>query len=215
MSEQQARVRAATFSGAGQTRQLGTSEMGGVHTDRLLPEFTEMCRTGRVQGAVNTVATGVVPLQVVPTTTAAFVIQNVDSGSGAKNIIPLMCGAYLASGTAGIGVTLFAGVSAGPLATALAADTAGVTRMQGIGAGQSQISWVGLSKSVVANWIPLASANVSAAAVPGTGVQADCRGMFIVRPTWAFMLHTLADAGSTSKFSFWVTWLEVPVSISI
>lgn len=208
------RTRQAFYSGVGNTRQVGLSEMGGIQADQLLPNCTELARIGKVYGIVHTVATAVPPLQVVPTTTAAFVVNNTDVASG-RNMVMLQCGAFLGSGTAGIGTTVMVGVTGAPLATQLTADGTGFTKLFGTGFNQGSVAFGDVSKGVIAGWVPIASVDNQAGAVPGTGISADLRGMFIVRPTYAFMMHAVAGAGTTAKFCFYAIWLELPITVSI
>lgn len=208
--------RAPAQGTTGALRTLGMSELGGAQIDTLLPQYAEICRTGRVYGAVQAVAGAVANSTTIPTTTARFVINNISTSTAPKNVVPLLCGAFLGSGTAGIGCTLMAGTTGGALATQLTADGSNITRFQGVGSGQNtSCCWCDVSKTVVANWVPLASRDTSAAAVVGTGIEADCRGMFIVPSTYAFMLHVVAATGTSPLYCFWCIWAELPITVSI
>lgn len=197
------------YQAAGTPKEISLSELGGVMNSPLDPALYAMARAGKIFFATHTVATAVAPLQVVPTTTAAFVVNNVDTSTSGKLVVPIMAGVFLGSGTAGIGTTLFAQVGSTALATQLAADTSGVTRGNTRGGLDASIAFVGLSKTVAGSWLPIASVDNAAAAVPGTGIQVPLHGMFVVRPTFAFGLHAVAGAGTSAAFVFSAAWLEI------
>src|SRR4051812_11674093 len=111
MSLLEIRTRPPSFQAVNTSRTLEASEMGGLHVDRILPEFTELARTGKLYGAAQTVDSAIAPLQLVPTTTAAFVVYNsaqavsqllggVERKIPPTVLIPIACGAILGSGTA-------------------------------------------------------------------------------------------------------------------
>jgi hypothetical protein len=200
-----------SYQAVGTPREVLLSELGGLFTAQLDPQLYTLARMGRIFHAVHTVATAVVPLQVVPSTTAALVVNNVDTSTPNRLVVPLFAGCWLASGTAGIGVSLFGLSTSTALATQLSANTSGVTVGCSRGGSDAPNSYVGLSKTVAGNWSFLGSVDVSAAAVPGTGTpMVPLHGLFVVRPTYAFGLHAVAGAGTTAAFSFAVIWAEIP-----
>jgi hypothetical protein len=205
-------VRGVDFQAEGTPRVVGCDELGGLLSSQLSPSLFNLARCGKIFAAKHTVATAVAPLQVVPTTTAAAVLYNpAESG---KMLVMLKCGVYLGSGTSGIGLAVFGGVTGGALATALTADGSGVTRSQGLGAGQSSVAFMDFSKTVVAGWTYIGGLDSNpAAAVPGTGRDFDLNGAFIVRPTYAFHAHTVAGAGTSAAYCFSFLWAEVNCTV--
>ena len=210
-------TRSQGFNAIGSQRAIGLDELGGLLNSPMSPALYNLARRGLVYGIKHTVATAVAPLQVVPTTTAAFVLNNTDSGASAKNLIMLQCGIYLGSGTNGIGAAVFAGVTGGPLATQLTTDGTGFTKSQGLGAGQAaSLAYGDVSKTVVAGWQHIGGFDANpAAAVPGASRVFDLNGAFIVRPTYAFMMHTVAGAGTSAAYCYSALWAEVRCTTDI
>jgi hypothetical protein len=199
----------ASYQAVGTPRVLSMDELGGLKVSGLLPAYYDLARQGKIFACTHTVATAEAPLQVVPTTTAALVVNNVDTSTSAKVCVVLQAGIFLGSGTSGIGATLYGQVGSTPLATQLSADTSGVTRTNGRGGADSSVAYVGISKTVAGGWTQLGSYDCAAAAVVGQGLVVPLHGMFVVRPTYAFGLHAVAPAGTTAKFVFSVIWAEV------
>src|SRR5262245_50228396 len=96
-----------TFQATGTPRNVTASELGGLMCSDLDPALYAYAKAGKVFFAVHTVATAVAPLQVVPTTTAAFVVNNVATPTSNTVLVVIQAGYFLGSGTAGIGTTLF------------------------------------------------------------------------------------------------------------
>jgi hypothetical protein len=199
----------ASYQASGTQRAVSLDELGGLKVSGLLPAYYDLARQGKIFACTHTVATAEAPLQVVPTTTAALVVNNVDSSTGGKVLVLLQAGLYLGSGTSGIGATLYGQVGSTALATQLSADTSGVTRTNGRGGADSSVAYVGISKTVAGGWTQLGSYDCAAAAVVGQGFAVPLHGMFVVRPTYAFGLHATAPAGTTAKFVFSAIWAEV------
>jgi hypothetical protein len=196
----------------GDPRPWGCDELGGLYFSKLCPDYFALSRAGKVFTATHTIATAVAPLQVVPTTTAAFVVNNVHApaaGVPGKLVVPLFASVFLASGTAALGLSLWGQVGSTPLATQLTANDAGVTVGNAMDSGRTRISWVGLSKTVAGAWTCLGGMDCAAATTPGVGLTIPLRGMFVVQPTYAFGLHVLAGAGTSAAFTFSVAWAEV------
>jgi len=150
----------------------------------------------------------------VPTTTAAFVVNNVASDNPATALVPILAGAYLASGTAGGGLTLFGQVTQKPLGTQLTADGTGVARGRPPQQSTAGLAFCDLSKTVTGAWCPLGSCERTANATPGAGLVVWPHGMFTVPPGYAFSLHVLAGAGTSAAYCFAVAWIEVPLTFA-
>lgn len=215
MAEQlEAVVRGVDFQAEGTPRPIGSDELGGALVSALSPNLFNLARSGKIFGGIHTVATAVAPLQVVPTTTAAWVVYNpVESG---RLLVMLQCGIYLGSGTNGIGAAVFGGVTGGVLATPITANVSGVTRSIGLGTGQTSVAFCDTSETVVANWQHLGGLDANpAAAVPGAGRIFDLNGAYIVRPGFAFMMHTVAGAGTSALYCYSSLWAEVNATLDI
>lgn len=198
--------------GPGVSRPVLTDEFGGVYRSKLAPRYMAYARMGWVRFATHTVATAVAPLQVVPTTTAAFVLNNV-SVTGNMAVM-LEAGCMFASGTAPAGFSLWGQVTSAPLATQLTQDAVGITRGNGRGgAGQVGDTFADFSKTVAGGWALLGAMDTGVPATPGVGLTRPLDGGWIVKPTYAFGLHVVAGAGSSAAFTFYAKWIELPITL--
>lgn len=188
---------------------LQQTPLGSLKFASMEPRYLEMAREGKIFTVTLTVAQAVAPLQVVPTTTAAFVLNHYDTTT-TKCLFPIRIAAFLASGTSDIGATLFAQVGSTPLATQLTANGTGVVMSNTRGGVPASSAYGDTSKTVAGGWCAIGSFANAAAATPGCGVVVDVEGMFCVRPTYALGLHVVSGAGTTAKYTFSVTWAELP-----
>lgn len=193
--------------------QLRMSELKSLFVDQMAPDYYEMCRNAKIFGVTTTVAVAVVPLQVVPTTTAAFVLNNVSTTN--TLVVPLAISVLFASGTAAVGSSIYAQVGSTPLATQLTADGTGVVKscLRG-GVATGSVCWGDSSKTVAGGWQLIGGINTTAATTPGYSVSIPVNGMYVVRPTYALGLHVLSGAGTTAAFSYSVIWAELPGTAS-
>lgn len=196
------------IQGSGSNLALRQTHQGSLVTSHYEPDYYELARNGQIFTVTTTVAVAVAPLQVVPTTTAAFVLNNVDTSTSAKVLVPLTVSCYLGSGTADTGMSLFAQCTSTALATQLTANGTGVVMSNTRGSGTS-IAYADSSKTVAGGWVCLGSIANAASTTPGVGITVDCKGLFIIKPTFALGLHVLSGAGTSAKFSYSVTWAEV------
>src|SRR5262245_43803956 len=115
-----------SFQAAGTQRNGLSTEQGGHLVSVLDPSLHVYSRMGRVFSVTTTVATAVAPLQVVPTTTAAFVLNNV--ATDGRLLVIVAAGFINGSGTSDKGGALYGQVGSAPLGTQLTADATGVVK---------------------------------------------------------------------------------------
>jgi hypothetical protein len=176
----------------------------------------ELTRAGRrFFLGVSAAPTGIAPVQAIPTTAAQWAIYNADAG---KTYWFEELGLVLASGTPGLGASLWACVFQTPAQTG--ANATGMT-------AQNALASSGLtSKSIVKSgvtittpaapaWYQLGQSNDAiAAAAFSTGyangvVRSDLAGAIGVPPGYALGLAMIGPAGTTPLYVPVARWLEL------
>lgn len=198
---------AQTYSNTPQPVSL--QHLGALRVSDATPRYYEWARKGWLFGFNHTIATAITPVQVFPTTTGNLVLNNADTTGCC--VVPLLVSVMNGSGTNGIGFSLLAGVTPSALATQLVADGSGVVHKNLRDNANTPTAYADFNKTVVAPvYNVIASSAMAAAAVPGGGVTADCMGMFVIKPTFAFVLDVLSGAGTSAKFNVNVIYARVP-----
>lgn len=172
----------------------------------------EMTRAGRhFHIAYNgTVPTGIAPVQAFPTTAAQWVIWNTDP---AKTYCFYALGAFLFSGTSGLGGELLATVVNAP--AQVGASSAGLVVVNAAGSviGSRAIvkSGVTLTDPAVPLWAPVAE-QVGAAAIVGPASCIYNRGGRVLKevpPGKGLALAVLAPAGTSPLYLPLAEWDEI------
>lgn len=183
--------------------------LGQLSVAEVEPKYYELARAGLIFGITHTVATAIVPLQVFPTTTAGFVVNNVSTDGSL--LVPLKIGISVGSGTAGAGASLGVGVTPSALATQLTADGAGVVHKSLRDAGKVPTAYMDFAKAVVAPvYSIIGVCNHAAVATVGGGGLFDCDGLFVVKPTFALAGFILSGAGTSAAYCISVTYAMIP-----
>lgn len=186
------------------------TNLGSTRVGQTEPDYFEMARRGWLFGVHHTVATAIAPVQVISTTTAPFVLNNVDTSGNV--IVPLLVGVMLGSGTAGLGLTLCAGVTNGAVTTQLSADGTGVVHKCLRDQGNTPTAFADFAKTIPAGSVfnNIGGMQNAAAAVVGSGFTVDLRGMYVIKPTYGFCLSILSGAGTSPLFTLSVIYARIP-----
>ncbi len=187
-------------------------------------EGDEMSRAGLRYHMSAVGATGIAPVQAIPSTAAQWLIYNPSA-----NIVSVfldVIGAVNLSGTAGSGENLYACIC-GPqfIPATLPVKSAANVFIQNanpISQRASQLvvaSAQTLQNAAVGNWFPLAFGlakdGVVAVAPVATGVceQRDLRGKLMVPPGCGLALAIIAPTGTTPLYAPFASWREYAVDL--
>jgi hypothetical protein len=177
--------------------------------------FMDMSRAGRrFVASPGVVANAQAPVQDVPTTAAAYALWNGEAAGGKTYVVDAVSW-WQASGTAGAGASLLAGVSSVVQAAAVAAGTGTVIKSA---SGSSLSSKATLGAAVTLSgapaWMAVSGNQEPTTAGVGSGQPLQIlSGLFIVPPGFCLGLHFLAPAGTASKFSAAPMWHEIELDL--
>jgi hypothetical protein len=174
------------------------------------PPGFEMSRAGRrfSLGFNGTVPTGIAPVQAFPTTAAQWGISNVDA---AASYFFYSLGAFLLSGTSGLGGELLACIFQTPaqqgFATGLVIQNASNSARGSKAAVKSAVT---ITAPSLPNWFPVAEQIAGAAQVgPASSiVNRQIDGRIAVPPGFSLGLAVLAPAGTTPLYLPIAEWIE-------
>lgn len=182
---------------------------------QMEPPNLEMTRAATRFMLGNSAAiTGIAPVQVLPTTTAQWVIWNAD------NKLTYWfeeIGMYLTSGTPGVGGILLASLFSTPAQTGSSvagATVASCGKPSGQGQSSGAIVKTGVTITTPAApvWYPIAtnpSPNVTAFASSTFLEHRNLRGAIAVPPGYGLGLNVVAPAGTTPLFAPFARWVEL------
>lgn len=201
---------------SGQFPLRGTKQAGSLAVAQVEQEGLELSRAGRRFhiGFANGV-TGIAPVQAIPTTAAQWLIMNNDQN---KSLVFDAIGVYLASGTAGAGITLLGGlVGPGTLPTTLpSANAANVftAAANNASAKSPSVAVVASAQTLAAapkaGWLLLAENGQNATAVgDGAAMNRDLRGKLIVPPNCGLALVVVSPTGTTPLYVPQGSWAEL------
>lgn len=192
--------------------------LGGIRVAQVDPSFSDLARGGRLYVAsTGVVANASVVGADVATTAAQYCLWNGNAtGSRGYALHIIRIGSWLASGTAGLGCTLMAGVSSAAQSTVSTMTGATVKPTSGSTARTSQaVLGITITLTGAPSWMALQSINTPAAVTVGGGPCAnDINGALVVPPQYALGINMLAPAGTTSKWGCSILFAEIPTYIS-
>ena len=182
--------------------------------EQVGPPNLEMTRAGRRFFLGNSAAvTGIAPVQAIPTTAAQWVIWNASLNA---TYFFEEIGAFLASGTPGLGGSLWVCLFTAPSQTG--ASAAGMTvqsASQGTRASSAIIkSAVTITGPAAPVWYPIdQSSDAVAAAAFSTGYangfsKRDFAGAMAIQPGQGLGLAVIAPAGTTPLYAPFGRWIE-------
>jgi hypothetical protein len=189
-----------------------TPGTGALAVSQAEGEGDEASRGGIRFHLASSAATGIAPVQALPTTAAQWLLYNPTSSPIVAFVDRI--GAWLVSGTAGAGGTLLMGVC-GPNnipTTRPVANQTGlvVTNANPQSARASKL--VIVSGATLANspgWQPLAFMNPAGTLLGQTQMEAaDIRGKLIVGPDCGIALAVISPTGTTPLFAPYASWRE-------
>jgi hypothetical protein len=201
----------------GSDQEVRLTSMGSVAMAQTELPQVELARIGRMfKGGTGIIANGIAPVAAIPTTTATLALYNGEPDTGRTLFIDALSFA-LGSGTPAAGAALFAAVSNGKLATAVAAmatgygvgPTTGLTKHKSAALFGAAITFpAGTVWDLVGASQQLAAANV------GQGDQPfELRGSIAVPPGYALGLAILSGAGTTPLYMVGARWAEIEVDL--
>lgn len=168
-------------------------------------EGDEVSRAGTRFHLHSSAATGIAPVQALPTTAAQWLFYN--PASSPVNVFFDLIGVWLVSGTAGAGATVLAAVckAANVPATRPAASSAGIvlTNANPVSPKSSQLIVVASQTLQGApGFKPLAWMNPAGTILGQTQMEsADLKGRFMLAPDTGLALAVISPTGTTPLFA--------------
>ena len=193
--------------------------LGSLRVAQTEGEGDEMTRAGLRIHMSATGATGVAPVQAIPSTAAQWLIYN-PQGNTTTAFIDVL-GMIDLSGTMGSGLCVYACICP-PTFTPTTVPVASATNVKLMNANPvsqktSNIivaSAQTLQNAAVGNWAPIAFgvAKDGVVAVPPVGFapaeQRDIRGKYCIPPGCALALANLAPTGTSPTYAPYASWRE-------
>lgn len=176
----------------------------------------------------KTGVTGIAPVQAIPDTAAQWAIinvANVDANAGnpafSDTVFIEEIGAYLTSGTPGLGGSLWGCIFTAPITGSTDANV-GIVNVMGGSKTSSVVvkSAVTISTPAHPFWFPLAETTQSiAAAAFSTGyansmMHRDKQGRLAIPPGSALGLAVIAPAGTSPLYAPFAQWTEQQAAVS-
>jgi hypothetical protein len=176
----------------------------------------EVTRAGRFYvGGLQLAANAIAPDTSLPTTTAKLALFNGEPDGGKTYFID-HAHLFLASGTAAAGLTAWAAVSKGKLATAVAAMATGfdVAAARGLQGNSNAKFGTAVTLPAGTVWHSLGGGYQAAAANFGQSDQPwEIRGGLAVPPGYALGLAVLSGAGTTPLYGWSLRWAELETDL--
>lgn len=189
-----------------------TPGTGSLAVSQAEGEGDEASRAGCRFYLQPSTATGIAPVQALPTTAAQWLIYNPMSSPIVAYFDTL--GMWLVSGTAGAGGTVLAAIC-GTTHVPATKPTANATGCTPVNANQNSAHASRLiiaSSQTLANnpgWAPLAFMNPAGTVLGQTQMeQRDLRGKYILAPDTGIALAVISPTGTTPLFAPYGSWRE-------
>lgn len=198
---------------AGQIAQAFTG-LGSTRIAQTEAEGDEMSRAGLRYILGGPGATGIAPVQAIPSTAAQWLIWN-PNGNPMTAFVDVL-GMLLVSGTAGAGATFY-GCPVGP---SFAPSTVPTINAAGLLLANANPASGRVSKLIVAsaqtllnaavgNWTPLGFMNPANTVLGQTQMEnRDIRGKMIIPPGCGLALAVVSPTGTTPLFAPYGVWHE-------
>lgn len=195
------------------------TELGSIAVDQVKGEGDEMTRAGLRIHMSATGATGVAPVQAIPSVAAQWMIFN-PNGNTTTAFLDVL-GMVDLSGTMGSGLVVYGCICPPSFipATLPTISAPNVKLMNANPASQKTSNLIvcsaqTLQNAAVGNWFPIAFgvAKDGVVAVPAVGMgpaeQRDIRGKFCIPPGCALALANLAPTGTSPTYAPYASWRE-------
>lgn len=188
---------------------------GNLRVDQVFGRYAELNRNGYlyVATSLNTSDAGIAGVVALPTTTSGRILYNAAPAASGIQLMPLMVGVAIKSGTQGSGLDVLCGIAAGALATPLTASGSNMVCKSLLdGVTNDASSFTDINKTQVQPTYVHFS-NGGAAVGIGSGAYFDVGGIFFVKPTFAFDVSVLAPTGTSPVFFVSVVYAKVKVDV--
>lgn len=194
---------------------------GGNWISRFMPNDAELARLGYLFAlSSGVVANAKIPIVDIPTTTASWALYNGNAlGSGICLFVKKV-GVHLASGTSGVGGTIWAGLSgvaqSGAGIPTAATGTVGPQVLNTNSANRVSKALIGGAVTLAAApaWHPIGDfLNHAAVATVGSGKVIEMEGGIVIPPNFACGFEIISGTGTTAKYAFSFTYAEMPADI--
>lgn len=203
----------------GSDQEVRMTSVGSMAIGQTELPQVELSRTGRMfKGGCGIIANGIAPVAAIPTTTATLALYNAEADTGRTIFLDAVSVALL-SGTPAAGLSVFAAVSNGKVATPVSAmatgygvgPASGLTRHKSAALFGTAVTMpAGTVWDLVGASLQTAAANVG----QGDGPW-EVRGGIAVPPGYALGLAILSGAGTTPLYGFGLRWAELEVDLEI
>lgn len=200
------------------------SSLGSLRVAQTEGEGDEMTRAGLRIHMSATGATGVAPVQAIPSTAAQWMIYN-PIGNTTTAFLDVL-GMVDLSGTMGSGLVVYACICPPAFApsTVPTVSAANVKLMNANPVSQKAsnlivVSAQTLQNAAAGNWVPIAFgvAKDGVVAVPPVGMgpaeQRDIRGKYCIPPGCSLALACLAPTGTSPTYAPYASWREYVADI--
>jgi hypothetical protein len=182
-------------------------------------EGDEMTRAGLRYHMSGAAATGIAPVQALPSTAAQWLIFNPPGNTVSAFLDKL--GSYLVSGTAGAGGTLLAAiVPPSFLPTAVQKVSASGVVIQNANPASTRASQIVVTSGVTllnitgGSWFPIAWMNPAQTVVGQTQMEsAPLQGRIVLPPNTGLALAVLSPTGTTPLFAPYGSWREYATDV--
>lgn len=201
-------------TGAASTYNQELNSQGAALAAFSLPLNSEVVRLGN--SYVGGTTTAPVPVAVIPTTVAQFVVWNGEPTGGKSYVIHRV--GYTCSVSAGAALVQQMLVSVQTVAQVVPTGT-GALGPKSLSGRVSTSNATVLSAVTLSAfnglWHPIGtSVNTNAAtATIGVGGDFDCNGLYVIPPGGVFCCSVLCSAANSTQNQIFVTWSEVQIAL--
>jgi hypothetical protein len=194
---------------------LTATQLGSLRVGLVEGEGDEMTRAGMRYHMSASGATGIAPVQALPSTAAQWLIYNPAANTVSAFVDRV--GMYLVSGTAGAGGTVIICIvpPAFVPTTVPTVSTANVKTMNASPVSQKASALViasgqTLQNAAVGNWWPVAWMNPAGTVLGQTQMDSgwDVRGKLVIPPGCGLAMCVISPTGTTPLFAPFASWRE-------
>lgn len=198
---------------------LMATQLGSLRVAQVEGEGDEASRAGLRFHMSAVGATGIAPVQAIPSTAAQWMIWN-PNGNVVSAFLDVV-GIELASGTAGAGGTLY-GTIVPPAFAPATVPTISQANVKIMNANPVStrassllvVSGQTLLNAVAGNWFPLAFMNPAQTVLGQTQMELrDLRGKLLIPPGCGLALAVISPTGTTPLFAPYASWREYAADV--
>lgn len=181
-------------------------EFGGIVASSFLPPFARLCAAGKVFAIDMSGGTAKAPVIAMPTTSPEWGLYNF---STSECCVPLRASINLASGTAGLGLSLCVATAIGPQ-TAVTADYTGTIKTALNGGSGSPDVYLDNNPTLIGGtpaWFAAEGTKVNTVGTDSVGdtITFDLGGLWIAKPNGHMVaFEAVGETGTSALFDFQV-----------